>query len=81
MNKRNKTIVLLVLLVVLASYYIYQNLALIPGLQQAGIIALEDKSASLPLDEGIKGNIRHYFEGVSIDPKENNLDHAIKLDH
>jgi CHAT domain-containing protein len=42
---------------------------------------LEDKSASLVLDEEIKANIRHYFEGVSIAPEENKLSHAINLDH
>lgn len=82
MSKRNKTIALLVVLVVLAGYYIYQYLGLIPGLRRSpSIVVLEDKSGSLPLDEGTKAEVRHYFEGVSIDPKENDLNHAISLDH
>jgi len=81
MSKRNKTIVLLVVLVVLAGYYIYQNFGLIPGLRHMPAIVLEDKSASLPLDDETKAEVRHYFEGVSIEPKENDLNHAISLDH
>ncbi len=40
-----------------------------------------DKSASLPFDEVIKAEIRHYFESIELSPKENDLNHAIQLDH
>jgi len=79
MNKRH--IVLVVILVLVGGLYFYLNKAPsqvdVPG--PAGPIV--DVSASLPLDEDTKEKIRHYIDGVRIEPHENNLDHAISLDH
>ncbi len=81
MSKRGRTIALLLLLAVLGGYYAYQNFEPVPAPERSQPMLLEDKSASFALDEETKANIRHYFEGVAIDPKENNLNHAISLDH
>ncbi len=81
MSRRGRTIALLLLLVVVGGYYVYQNSQSIPAPEPDQSTHVEDQSASLGLDEETKAKIRHYFEGVSIDPKENTLDHAISLDH
>jgi CHAT domain-containing protein len=72
---------LCIILIVVAVAYIYLNgLVLFPAAEQAAT-TIVDKSAALALEEDIKAKIRQYVDGVSIEPKENNLDHAIRLDH
>ena len=44
------------------------------------VIVVEDRTASLPLDEETKAGIIDYFKGVRIPPEENNLDFARSLD-
>src|SRR5712691_11355676 len=80
MSRRSRTIALLLLLVVLGGYYLYQTFDSVPAMGRSQSTLLEDKSASLPLDEEIKANIRHYFKGVALDRKDNTLAHAISLD-
>ena len=80
MNSR--TILLLLALVSVAGFYVYRNPWLMRiGSPEPSAVGVQDKTASLPLDEQTKAEIRHYFEGISITPEENNLDHAIHLDH
>ena len=80
MNSR--TIILLLALVSVAGFYVYRNPWLMRiGSPKPSAVGVQDRTASLPLDEETKAKIRHYFEGISITPEENNLDHAIHLDH
>lgn len=78
---RARQYVLLGLLLVVAGAYLFRNPDFFSFGGSKTPALLEDKSSSLPFDEVTKANLRHYFEGVSIDPKENSLDHAIGLDH
>lgn len=80
MNSR--TISLLLALVSVAGFYVYQNPWLIRiGSPEPSAVAARDRTASLPLDEETKAEIRHYFEGITVAPEENNLNYAIQLDH
>ncbi len=71
-----------------AGYYLYTHPELLPlfgGKATAAPVVstqkLDDKSATLKLDEPTKQAIMKYFDGVSVDAKENDLNHAIQLDH
>ena len=86
MSRRVRTITLLLILVVFGGYYVssrsFDSIAALwraPSVPPTG--QLIDNSAALSFDEATKTDIRHYFEGVSVDPQENNLGHAITLDH
>jgi CHAT domain-containing protein len=85
MSSRRRTVTLLFVLVVFGGYYVSRNFDSIAGLWRGPSIKpamqLEDKSTSLDFDDEIKADIRHYFEGVPVDPQENNLGHATELDH
>src|SRR2546425_5462996 len=80
MSRRGRVLILLLLLVAAPIYYVSQNLESISALVRGESAQLEDHSASLPLDDETKANIRHYFEGVTLDLQENNLNQAISLD-
>ena len=84
MRRRGRTVTLLLVLVVLGGYYVSRNYPSIAALwrrpSQLPGVQLEDISATLKFDDGMKADIRHYFEGVSIEPRENHLGHAIELD-
>ena len=72
---------LLLTLIVVVGLLLYQNdWFLGTDKPKAVVIVVEDKTASLPLDEGVKADIQHYFEGVRVPPEENNLDFAGTLD-
>ena len=72
---------LLLTLIVVVGLLLYQNdWFLGTDKPKAVVIVVEDKTASLPLDEGIKADIQHFFEGVRVPPEENNLDFAGTLD-
>jgi len=72
---------LLLTLIVVVGLFLYQNdWFLGTDKPKAVVIVVEDKTASLPLDEGVKADIQHYFEGVRVPPEENNLDFAGTLD-
>jgi len=84
MSRRIRTITLLLILIVFGGYYIrsrsFDSIAALwrrPPVQPAMAF---DNSASLHFDEQTNTDIRHYFEGVTVDPQENNLGHAIELD-
>lgn len=81
MSTRIRTSILLLVLVLLAGLYFYSGPSFIrtrgPELSTVAV----DKSGSLPLDEETRAKIRHYFEGIKLEPKENDLNFAINLDH
>src|SRR5712691_10988536 len=81
MSKQGRNLALLLALVFFGGYYIYQNFETVSVLWRGQSMLSEDNRTFVALDEETKANIRHYFEGVSIDSKENNLDYAISLDH
>jgi len=69
------------ILVVGLCLYRYRDLWLSPTeIPKPAVIVVEDRTASLPLDEETKAEIIHYFEGVRIPPEENNLDFAQNLE-
>jgi CHAT domain-containing protein len=89
MNRRARILALLLVLVALGGYCIYfRNLGPIVSTWRsvAGKPTLSslsgptDSSATLPFDEETKTDIRHYFEGIDVDPQENNVGEAIRLD-
>jgi hypothetical protein len=72
---------LLLTLIVLVGLLLYQNdFFLGTDKPKPDVIVVEDKTASLPLEEGTRAEILHFFEGVRIPPEENNLDFAGSLD-
>ncbi|HEY3167925.1 MAG TPA: hypothetical protein VGK57_11890, partial [Candidatus Binatia bacterium] len=80
--------ILIVVLGLAGASYLYANPGLIPFFGGTGNAApsanaqkLIDNSATLKLDEPTKAAIRKYFDGVSVEPKENDLNYAIQLDH
>ena len=78
---RKVVLFLTLILVVGLCLYRYRNLWLFrTGSPKPSVIVVEDRTASLPLDEETKAEILHYFEGVRIPPEENNLDFAKSLD-
>ncbi len=87
MNSWVRKAVLVLVMVLVAAFFLYRNPGLIPsgipGFSDESVSGSEvvDRSASLSLDEETKAQIRHYFEGVEIEANENSLDYAINLDH
>lgn len=81
MRGQARLAVLLGLLLLVSGTYVYQNPDLLSFGESNTPASVEDKSRSLSLDEETKASLRHYFEGTSIDPKENSLEQAIRLDH
>ena len=72
---------LLLTLIVVVGLLLYQNdWFLGSDKPKPVVIVVEDKTASLPLDDGIKAEIQHFFEGFRVPPEENNLDFAGTLD-
>ena len=69
------------ILVVGLGLYRYRNLWLFRSdSPKPSVIVVEDRTASLALDEETKAEIVDYFKGVRIPPEENNLDFAQSLD-
>ncbi len=88
MPRNTRLWTLIAVKLVSAGYYFYTHPELLPlfgGRATAAPVVstqkLEDKSATLKLDEPTKQAIMKYFDGVSVDAKENELNHAIQLDH
>jgi len=82
MNSRIRLLVLFLVLGAASGAYFYFSPSVgINAPNSNTTTASVDKSDSLKLDEELKANIRHYFEGVTLEPKENDLNHAIQLDH
>lgn len=72
---------LLLTLIVVVGLLLYQNdFFLAVDKPKPDVIVVEDKTASLPLDEGVKAGIQHYFEGLRVPPEQNNLDFAGTLE-
>ena len=80
-----RTIALLLVLILAGAYYLTEHVDVLKALGRRplvqGLPPMQDNSASLPLEGTFKQSIEHYVQGVSIDPSENSLDVAIKLDH
>ena len=78
---RKITLLVTLILVVGLCLHQYRNLWLFrtDGPKPA-VIVVEDKTASLSLDEGTRAEIVDYFREVRIPPEENNLDFAQGLD-
>ncbi len=79
LNYRKLILFVTFILVVGLCLYRYRWIFLSEG-PKPSVIVVEDRTASLPLDEETKAEIAHYFEGVRIPPEENNLDFAESLD-
>ena len=81
MKNRKVILFLTLILVVGLCLYRFRDLWL-PGTDspKPSVIVVEDKTASLALDEETRAEILHYFEGIRIPPEENNLDFAESLD-
>lgn len=86
MSQQRRLLSLIAVMILAGGYYAYANPGLIPFLAGSataapGAQALVDKSATLKLDEPTKAAIRKFFAGVTVEPKENDLNFAIQLDH
>jgi hypothetical protein len=87
-RQQRRFAVLIAVLALTGASYLYANPGLIPffggtakAVPEAIAQKLVDNSATLKLDEPTKTAIRKYFNGITVDPKENDLNHAIQLDH
>lgn len=78
-NKRRVT--LLVLLLICSAVLIWQKGYWATEAEQIQSRNNTNKSKELAVSESVKSDIRSYFTGIKISPKENNLQYAIKLDH
>ncbi len=75
--------VLVVILILVVGLCLYRYRELWPfgtDSPKPSVIVVEDKTASLSLDEETRAEIVDYFRGVRIPPEENNLDFARSLD-
>ncbi|MCH6570205.1 MAG: hypothetical protein IH794_08860 [Acidobacteria bacterium] len=75
--------VLLVILILVVGLCLYRYRDLWPfgtDSPKPSVIVVEDRTASLSLDEETRAEIVDYFRGVRIPPEENNLDFARSLD-
>ncbi len=75
--------VLVVILILVVGLCLYRYRELWPfGTDgpKPSVIVVEDRTASLSLDEETRAEIVDYFRGVRIPPEENNLDFARSLD-
>jgi len=80
---KNRKVILFLTLVVVVGLCLYRFRDLwLPRTDspKPSVIVVEDKTASLALDEETRAEILHFFEGVRIPPEENNLDFAESLD-
>src|SRR6266508_3111605 len=87
-TQQRRLAVLIALLGLVGTSYLYANPGLIPffgstakATPGANAQKLIDKSATLNLDEPTKTAIRKYLDGVTVEPNENDLNYAIQLDH
>ena len=85
MSSRIRILSLLLVLVAAGGCYLFLNLPSLAALWRLPPAPpaepLADLSASLELDDATKSHIRHYFEGVTVEPQENNIGYAGQLDH
>ncbi len=75
--------VLVVILILVVGLCLYRYRELWPfgtDSPKPSVIVVEDRTASLSLDEETRAEIVDYFRGVRIPPEENNLDFARSLD-
>lgn len=85
MRKHGRTIALVLVLAGCAVYYVLHDigfataLSRLPGFQRPPV-PLNGATAALPFDADTLANIRHYFDGVSVDARENNTGEAMHLD-
>ncbi len=80
---KNRTVVLFLTLILVVGLCLHRYRDLwLPHTDspKPSVIVVEDKTASLSLDEETRAEIVHFFEGVRIPPEENNLDFAESLD-
>ncbi len=78
---RKICLLLILILVVGLCLYRYRDLwPFGPDSPKPSVIAVEDRTASLSLDEETKAEIVDYFKGVRVPPEENNLDFARRLE-
>ncbi len=78
-----RKIILLLILILVVGLCIYRYRDLWPfgtDSPKPSVIVVEDRTASLSLDEETKAEIVDYFKGVRVPPEENNLDFARGLD-
>jgi CHAT domain-containing protein len=90
MTRRARLLALLLVLVGTGTYYVssrdldsitapWRRLTSSPAVASPVPIPV-DQSATLPFDLETRNDIRHYFQGVTVDPQENNVGQAIQLD-
>lgn len=82
-NLDYRKVALLVILILVVGLCLYRYRNLWPfgtDSPKSSVIVVEDRTASLSLDEETKAEIVDYFKGVRIPPEENNLDFARSLD-
>jgi CHAT domain-containing protein len=87
MPQQRRLLALIAVLLLAGGYYVYATPGVIPFLSGNATTApsvdgqaLIDKSSTLKLDEPTKAVIRKFFAGVTVEPKENDLNYAIQLD-
>ena len=86
MTRQTRSLLLLFVLIALGIYYVQES-RVTSEVQSRPIVSagpgpvVVDQPASLELDDAFKANILHYIDGVSVVPAEDNIAHAIQLDH
>ena len=78
-----RKIILLLILILVVGLCLYRYRELWPfgtDSPKPSVIVVEDRTASLSLDEETKAEIIDYFRGLRIPPEENNLDFSRSLD-
>lgn len=81
MSANKRRTLLLFLLLIFTIILVWQKGYLGQSFEQPLSSNNTDKPKNLALSESIKSDIRSYIAGITINPKENNLQYAIKLDH
>ena len=82
-NYDYRKICLLLILILVVGLCLYRYRDLWPfgtDSPKPSVIVVEDRTASLSLDEETKAEIVDYFKGVRVPPEENNLDFARRLE-
>ncbi|MCH8320990.1 MAG: hypothetical protein IH790_08550 [Acidobacteria bacterium] len=80
---KNRKVILLLTLILVVGLCLYRYRDLWPfgtDSPKPSVIVVEDRTASLSLDEETRAEIVDYFRGVRIPPEENNLDFARSLE-